>query len=47
MELKIGNKKKFFVRPGVVGNRLAVQITGAAEPYLNEDEMFKEIEGGE
>jgi flagellar motor switch protein FliM len=47
MELKIGNKKKFFVRPGVVGNRLAVQITGAAEPYVNEDEMFKEIEGGE
>jgi flagellar motor switch protein FliM len=47
MELKIGNKKKFFVRPGVVGNRLAVQITGAAEPYLNEDEMFKEIERGE
>jgi flagellar motor switch protein FliM len=47
MELKIGNKKKFFVRPGVVGNRVAVQVTGVSESTVNEDEMFKQIEGGE
>jgi flagellar motor switch protein FliM len=47
MELKIGNKKKFFVRPGVVGNRVAVQVTGVSESLVNEDEMFKQIEGGE
>jgi len=47
MELKIGNRKKFFVRPGVVGNRVAVQVTGVSESLVNEDEVFKQIEGGE
>jgi flagellar motor switch protein FliM len=47
MELKIGNRKKFFVRPGVVGNRVAVQITSVSESLVNEDEVFKQIEGGE
>jgi flagellar motor switch protein FliM len=47
MELKIGNRKKFFVRPGVVGNRVAVQVTGVSESFVNEDEVFKQIEGGE
>jgi flagellar motor switch protein FliM len=47
MELKIGTMKKFYVRPGVVGSRLAVQITGRIESYQDEDELFKEIEGGE
>jgi len=46
MVLKIGDRKKFFVRPGVVGNHLAVQITRRAEPRIDEKEMFKEIEGG-
>ncbi len=47
MLLKIGNKKKFYSRPGVVGTHMAVQITGKAEPQVTEDEMFKEIEGEE
>jgi len=47
MMLKIGNKKKFYARPGVVGTHMAVQITGKVEPYVSEDEMFKEIEGEE
>jgi len=47
MELKIGNKKKYYVRPGVVGNHMAVQVTRSLEPRMDEDQMFKEIEGGE
>ncbi len=47
MILKIGNKKKFYARPGVVGSHMSVQITGKAEPLVSEDEMFKEIEGEE
>jgi len=47
MILKIGNKKKFYARPGVVGTHMAVQITGKVESYVSEDEMFKEIEGEE
>ncbi|MFW6138141.1 MAG: flagellar motor switch protein FliM [Spirochaetota bacterium] len=46
MILKIGNKKKFYSRPGVVDNHMGVQITGRAEAYMSEEEMFKEIEGG-
>jgi flagellar motor switch protein FliM len=47
MELKIGTMKKFNGRPGVIGNHLAVQITRRLESSMDEDEMFKEIEGGE
>ena len=47
MELKIGNMKKFYSRPGVVGNHMAVQITRRLESSMDEDEMFKEIEGRE
>ncbi len=47
MILKIGNKKKFYARPGVIGSHMAVQITGKAGPLVSEDEMFKEIEGEE
>jgi flagellar motor switch protein FliM len=47
MLLKIGNRKKFNVRPGVIGNHMAVQITKRGEPHIDEEEMFKEIEGGE
>jgi flagellar motor switch protein FliM len=47
MLLKIGNRKKFYARPGVVGNHMAVQITRGLEPHMDEEEMFKEIEGGE
>ncbi len=45
--LKIGNRKKFKARPGVIGTHMSVQITGKAESQMNEEEMFKEIEGGE
>ncbi len=47
MVLKIGNKKKFHTRPGIVGSYMAVQITGKVEEQMDEKEMFKEIEGGD
>ena len=28
LTLNIGNKKKFYCQPGVVGKKMAVQITG-------------------
>jgi len=46
MMLKIGDRKKYYVRPGVVGSRLAVQVTGKVESPINEDKMFSEIEKG-
>jgi flagellar motor switch protein FliM len=47
MVLKIGNKEKFFARPGIVGSYMAVQITGKAQEQMDEKQMFKEIEGGD
>jgi flagellar motor switch protein FliM len=47
MELKIGRIRKYYARPGVVGNHLAVQITRRLETAIDEYQMFKEIEGGE
>ncbi len=47
MILKIGNRRKFNARPGVVGNHMSVQITGKAEEDIDTEEMFKEVEGGE
>jgi flagellar motor switch protein FliM len=47
MLLKIGTKSKFFARPGVVGSHMAVQIIDKVETHVDEEEMFKEIEGGE
>ncbi len=47
MVLKIGNRKKFYARPGVMGNRMSVQITGSVESEVSSEEMFKEVEGGE
>jgi flagellar motor switch protein FliM len=47
MELKIGTMKKFYARPGVVGNHLAVQITRKIESYKNESNLLDELEGGE
>ena len=41
MALKIGNRKKFLCRPGVVGNKLAVQITKKLEEILQEE--FEEL----
>ena len=44
MVLKIGNRKKFYARPGVVGTHMAVQITGRIGEEQDEVEVFKEIE---
>ncbi len=39
--LKIGDRKKFLCRPGVVGNKLAVQVTKKIEGI--EEEEFEEL----
>ncbi len=41
MVLKIGNRKKFMCRPGVVGNKLAVQITEKLEEVTKTE--FEEL----
>jgi len=41
MILKIGNRRKFFCRPGVVGSKVAVQITGKLEETTKEE--FEEL----
>lgn len=41
MDLKVGNRAKFQCRPGVVGNKLAVQITQKLEDISKED--FEEL----
>jgi flagellar motor switch protein FliM len=44
MVLSIGNQKKFLCRPGVVGNKLAVQVTHKLEETRPED--FEELAAG-
>ncbi len=41
MVLKVGNKKKFLCQPGVVGNKIAVQITKKLEDVTKEE--FEEL----
>lgn len=41
MVLKVGNRRKFFCRPGVVGSKVAVQITGKLEEAAKEE--FEEL----
>lgn len=41
MALRIGNKTKFLCRPGVIGNKLAVQITEQLEEISKEE--FEEL----
>ena len=45
--LSVGNKQKFYCQPGVVGKKMAVQITGKIEE--NDTEEFEElsVEGDE
>lgn len=44
--LKIGNKEKFLCRPGVIGKRMAVQISKQTQEV--KDDIFDEVmEGGE
>jgi flagellar motor switch protein FliM len=41
MVLKVGNKPKFLCRPGVVGNKLAVQIIEKLEDTMKDE--FEEL----
>ena len=46
MLLTIGNKNKFFCRPGMMGNRISVQVTRQIEEIEKAD--FEElVSGGE
>jgi len=45
MILKIGNRSKFYCRPGIVGNRVAVQITRKIEDITKDE--FEELAGEE
>ncbi|MCK4540621.1 MAG: flagellar motor switch protein FliM [Spirochaetales bacterium] len=47
MILKIGNKQKFLCRPGLVGNKVAVQITEKLEDITKEDFEELAVEGEE
>ena len=44
MEVKVTDKVKFKARPGIVGNKKAVQITGIVEEFS--DELLEEIKKG-
>jgi flagellar motor switch protein FliM len=46
MVLRIGTRKKFLCRPGVVGNKLAVQVTQKLEESERQDfeELSTELE---
>ena len=41
LTLSVGNKKKFYCQPGVVGKKMAVQVTGKIED-IHADE-FEEL----
>ncbi|MBQ3670413.1 MAG: FliM/FliN family flagellar motor switch protein, partial [Treponema sp.] len=47
LTLSVGNKKKFYCQPGVVGKKMAVQVIGKIDE--NESEDFEElsVEGDE
>ncbi|TFG64887.1 MAG: flagellar motor switch protein FliM [Spirochaetales bacterium] len=47
MILKVGNKPKFFCRPGVVGNKMAIQISGKLEDIGKEEFEELAVEGEE
>ncbi len=47
MVLKIGNRKKFLCRPGLVGNKVAVQITQKLEDIEKEEFEELAVEGEE
>jgi len=41
--LNVGSKKKFLCKPGVIGKKMAVQITEKLESI--EQEEFEELDG--
>ena len=45
--LSVGNQKKFYCQPGVVGKKMAVQITGKIENVENDDFEELSVEGDE
>ena len=47
LSLSIGNRKKFFCQPGVVGKKMAVQITGKIEDIGADDFEELSVEGDE
>ena len=47
ISLSVGNKKKFFCQPGVVGKKMAVQITGKVEDLDSEEFEELSVEGDE
>ena len=47
LTLSVGNKKKFYCQPGVVGKKMAVQITGKIEEADGEEFEELSVEGDE
>ena len=47
LSLSIGNKKKFYCQPGVVGKKMAVQITGKVENVESDEFEELSVEGDE
>lgn len=47
LSLNIGNRKKFYCQPGVVGKKMAVQITGKMEDSEADDFEELSVEGDE
>ena len=47
ISLSVGNKKKFFCQPGVVGKKMAVQITGKVEDLDSDEFEELSVEGDE
>ncbi|MDE5898711.1 MAG: flagellar motor switch protein FliM [Treponemataceae bacterium] len=45
LTLSVGNKKKFFCQPGVVGKKMAVQVTGKIEDIAADDFEELSVEG--
>ena len=43
--LSVGNKKKFYCQPGIVGKKMAVQVTGKFEDVAAEDFEELSVEG--
>jgi len=45
LTLSVGNKKKFYCQPGVVGKKMAVQVTGKLEDVAAEEFEELSVEG--
>ncbi|MBQ9494539.1 MAG: flagellar motor switch protein FliM [Treponema sp.] len=45
LTLSVGNKKKFYCQPGVVGKKMAVQVTGKIEDIAADDFEELSVEG--